>query len=138
MRGQPGEKLLRTMFEESRVFRLVIDEAEKSLAFVSLEVMRAYSRLVRDEQIREQIYNMIESEYNLSMEMILLVTGERAVAERFRRFSRKLYRRGDILRQAGLAQVELLKKYREGKDKDDLVPLLLSINCISAGLGWTG
>jgi len=138
VRGQPGEKLLRTMFEESRVFRLVIDEAEKSLAFVSLEVMRAYSRLVRDEQIREQIYNMIESEYNLSMEMILLVTGERAVAERFRRFSRKLYRRGDILRQAGLAQVELLKKYREGKDKDDLVPLLLSINCISAGLGWTG
>ncbi|MEX2525966.1 MAG: phosphoenolpyruvate carboxylase [Gammaproteobacteria bacterium] len=138
VRGEPGEKLLRNMFEESRLFRLIIDEAEKSLAFVSLEVMRSYSKLVRDEKIRDEIYRMIESEYNLSMEMILLITGERNIAERFKRFSRKLYRRGDILRQAGLAQVELLKKYRDGKDKEDLVPLLLSINCISAGLGWTG
>ena len=70
--------------------------------------------------------------------MILLVTGEKIICERFRRFSRKLHRRGDVLRQVGLAQVDLLKKYREGKDKEDLVPLLLSINCISAGLGWTG
>jgi phosphoenolpyruvate carboxylase len=138
VRGEPGKKLLDTMFEESRLFRLIIDEVEMSLAFISLQVMQAYSNLVKDVEIRDRIYRMIESEYNLSLEMVLLITGERVPAARFKRFSRKMARRGDVLRQAGLAQVELLKKYREGKDKEDLVPLLLSINCISAGLGWTG
>ena len=138
VRGEPGNRLLRTMFEESRLFRLIIDEVEMSLAFISLEVMQAYSKLVKNKEVRERIYGMIENEYNLSLEMVLLITGERLPAARFKRFSRKMARRGDILRQAGLAQVELLKKYREGKDKEDLVPLLLSINCISAGLGWTG
>jgi phosphoenolpyruvate carboxylase len=138
VRGEPGNKLLRTMFEESRLFRLIVDEVEMSLAFVSLEVMQAYSRLVKNAEVRECIYGMIEGEYNLSLEMVLLITGQRTAAVRFKRFSRKMARRGEILRQAGLAQVELLKKYREGKDKEDLVPLLLSINCISAGLGWTG
>jgi phosphoenolpyruvate carboxylase len=40
-----------------------------------------------------------------------------------------------------MAQVELVKRFRcedEGKQKEDLIPLLLSINCISAALGWTG
>ncbi|MEJ2760705.1 MAG: phosphoenolpyruvate carboxylase [Gammaproteobacteria bacterium] len=138
VRGEAGRELLQTLFEESRVFRLIIDEVEKSLAFVSLEVMEAYSELVKNKKKRERIYRMIENEYNLSMEMVLLVTGEKTIGERFRRFSRKLHRRGDVLRQVGLAQVELLRNYRKGKDKKVLVPLLLSINCISAGLGWTG
>ena len=72
------------------------------------------------------------------MEKILLITGEKKLAERFPRFGRKLERRGDILRQVGLAQVELVKRYREQGKQEDLVALLLSINCVSAGLGWTG
>ena len=140
--GAEGEALVKKMFEESRVFRLTIDETEKTLALVDLEVAQAYSKLVADEKVREQIFNMIVAEYEVTTEMIMKITGEKELAERFRRFSRKLRRRAPILHQSGMEQVTLVNEFRnrdEGEDPmESLVPLLLSINCISAGLGWTG
>ena len=52
-------------------------------------------------------------------------------------------RRLAILNQAGRQQVELIERFRRSKKagkprQEDLVPLLLSFNCIAAGLGWTG
>jgi hypothetical protein len=44
----------------------------------------------------------------------------------------------------GREQVKLIAQFRakapagESKFDEDLVPLLLSINCIASGLGWTG
>ena len=47
-----------------------------------------------------------------------------------------------MLHQAGLEQIKLINEFRQrnenGNNIDDLIPLLLSINCISSGLGWTG
>ena len=138
VRGQEGVKLLREMYENWRLFELLIDEIEKSLAFVDAEVMRSYAGLLDRSDIKEKFYLRIVREHELSIEKILLVTGETKLGERFPRFSRKLERRGDILKQVGLAQVELVKRFREQGKQSDLVALLLSINCVSAGLGWTG
>ena len=138
VRGQESVKLLRDMYENWRLFGLIIDEMEKSLAFVDAEVMRSYAGLFDEPETRDRFYLKVIGEYELSVEKILLITGEKKLAERFPRFGRKLERRGDILRQVGLAQVELVKRYREQGKQEDLVALLLSINCVSAGLGWTG
>ena len=138
VRGQEGGKLLREMYENWLLFRLIIDEVEKSLAFVDAEVMRSYAGLLNQPAIKEKFYMKIVREYELSVEKILFITGETKLGERFPRFSRKLKRRGDILKQVGLAQVELVKRFREQGKQADLVALLLSINCVSAGLGWTG
>ncbi len=138
VRGEEGEALLKQMFQESRLFRLVIDEAEKSLAFVDLDVARAYAGELEDEMLRQRVFGMIESEYHLSREMVLLVSGDDQLTVRFPKFSRKLERRGEILKQAGMEQVKLVQRFRKTGDRDDLIPLLLSINCVSAGLGWTG
>jgi phosphoenolpyruvate carboxylase len=38
-------------------------------------------------------------------------------------------------------QIELLRQFRatgNGGGSDRLAPLLLSMNCIASGLGWTG
>ena len=138
VRGRESVKLLRDMYENWRLFGLIIDDMEKSLAFVDTEVMRSYAGLLNESDTRDKFHLMIVREYELSMEKILLITGETRLGERFPRFSRKLERRGDILRQVGLAQVELVKRYREQGKQEDLIALLLSINCVSAGLGWTG
>ena len=57
-------------------------------------------------------------------------------------FRSKRKRRYAILHQAGLEQVMLVRNYRQKADNrrrlEDLIPLLLSINCVSSGLGWTG
>jgi hypothetical protein len=55
---------------------------------------------------------------------------------------RQFGRYEEMLGKAGLLQVKVVEKIRsriDDKEKsDDLVPLLHSINCISAGLGSTG
>ncbi|MFT5134167.1 MAG: phosphoenolpyruvate carboxylase [Gammaproteobacteria bacterium] len=138
VRGEEGEVLLKQMFEASRLFRLIMDEAEKSLAFVDLEVARSYAEQVDDIAIRSRIFNRIENEYQLTLAMVLNISGNKDLTERFPKFARKLKRRGQILNQVGKEQVELVQRFRKSKNKEDLLPLLLSINCISAGLGWTG
>ncbi len=142
-RGAEGEKLLHTLFEESRVFRLVIDEAEKTLAQVDLSISREYAELVADSGIRERIFSMIELEYQRTVEQVLKVSGSSLLAERFPRFRRKLARRLPTINQVGREQVRLIKAFRAMPAEDPgrerlLISLLLSINCIAAGFGWTG
>ncbi|MFT5426608.1 MAG: phosphoenolpyruvate carboxylase [Gammaproteobacteria bacterium] len=140
-RGAEGEQLLQSMFNETRLFRLILDEAEKSVSLVDLEVAESYSKLVEDDKLRETIFGMVVEEYNLTAEMILKITSEEQLSERFKKFSRKLHRRSPVLHQAGMEQVMLVNQFRSSAKEDDfeeLLPLLLSINCVSAGLGWTG
>ena len=141
--GAGGAKLLRTMFEESRLFRLVIDEAEKTLIQVDMEIAREYADLVEDEELREQVFAMIKTEYERTVQQVLRVSGGEFLADRFPRFRRKLNRRLSTINQIGREQGGLIKQFRGsnkiGAEKQkELVPLLLSINCIASGLGWTG
>ncbi len=138
VRGDDGRELLRRMFAESRAFRLIIDEAEKSLCFVDLDVARSYAGLLDDAALRDTVFGMVEREYLLACREVLALTGEAHLGKRFRKFSRKLRRRGEILKQVGLVQARLVRRFRDRRDHADLIPLLLSINCVSSGLGWTG
>jgi len=140
--GDDADALLKKMFNESRIFRLIVDEVEKSLPQVDMEISKAYAALVLDESLRKRIFDMFKEEYELTKELILRVTGEKDLLDRFPKFKRKFERRKAILNKVGLLQVKLVERFRTRADDknqlDDLVPLLLSINCVSAGLGWTG
>ncbi|MEG6507846.1 phosphoenolpyruvate carboxylase [Methyloligella sp. 2.7D] len=142
VRGESGLKLLRRMFEDSRLFRLVIDEVEKMLLVVDLSVARGYAGLVADESARDAIFSMIEREYRLTTEMVLRVSGDDQIAQRFPDFSRALKDRLPTINEVNREQVELLRRFRSAEtdaEREQLkVPLLMSINCIAAGLGATG
>ncbi len=142
IRGEDGRALLKRLFAEWRPFRLVMDEVEKSLFLVDFEVARAYSGLVGDETIRSRIFDMIRSEHDRTVTSCLSVAGGERTADRFPAYRRRLSRVLPALRQVGLRQVELIRRFRcaSGRDrrKRELVPLLLSMNCVAAGLGWTG
>ena len=140
VRGAEGEKLLREMFESHRLFRLVIDEVEKTLFQVQLDIARDYAALVPDPEVGAEILSMIEEEYERTRDAVLRVSGSEALCDRFVMFSDRLERRLPIIDRVSREQVELIKLCR-GKERPetlDLVPLLLSINCVAAGLGWTG
>jgi phosphoenolpyruvate carboxylase len=131
------------MFEECRLFRLIIDEVEKTLPQVDLDVAREYARLVPDARIRDEIFGRVEEEYHRTVDMVLRVTGGDMLLERFPRFRRRLSRRLPALKRLGLEQVKVLQGFRSVKDHErrrdeHLQPLLVSISCIAAGLGWTG
>jgi phosphoenolpyruvate carboxylase len=142
VRGARGEALLRRMFRESRLFRLILDEVEKTLAQVDLEIAREFASLVPDEAVRETIWGMVVTEYEKTVRTVLQVTEGTEVAARYPRFLRKLARRRTSVQQASRLQIELLRRYRDATDdkekEDALQQVLLSINCIAAAYGATG
>ena len=142
VRGQRGSALLDRMFTESRLFRLIVDEVEKTLTYVDLDIAREYADLVPGSGVRTSILSMVEEEYQRTVEAVLRISGGKELVERYPRFRRRLARRLPTINQVSRQQIELLRRFREsGGDKtqeEQLSALLLSINCIAAGFGATG
>jgi phosphoenolpyruvate carboxylase len=142
VRGERGAALLGRMYNDSRLFRLIVDEVEKTLSYVDLDIAREYAALVPEPATRDAIFPMIEEEYHQTVEAVLRISGGTELAERFPRFRRRLARRLPTLNLVSRQQIELLRRFREsGGDRtqeDQLSALLLSINCIAAGFGATG
>ena len=78
-----GAALLRRMFRDSRLFRLIVDEVEKTLSYVDLDVAREYAELVPEPRVRDAVFAMIEEEYHRTVEAVLRISGARELAERF-------------------------------------------------------
>lgn len=141
VRGGAGRELLARMFEHSRFFRLIVDEAEKTLYQSDMEIARLYAGLVSDSDAASRIYARIAAEYELTRRLIGDLTGG-DLSARFPMFKRRfdsLRRQMDDIHRL---QVELLREVRASAATADRKratdALLVSINCISAGLGWTG
>ncbi len=142
VRGDRGEALIRRMFADCRVFRLILDEVEKTLVQVDLEIAREFADLVPDASVREPIFEMIEEEYHRTARMVLWVSGGQVLAERFPRYLRRVARRMTTIRQANRYQTRLLHRYRSAQraeERDEaLKQVLHAISCVATGLGATG
>ena len=142
VRGKRGAALLDRMFTESRLFRLIVDEVEKTLTYVDLEIAREYAELVPNAVSRSTILGLVEEEYHRTVEAVLRISRGRELVERYPRFRRRLARRLPTINQVSRQQIELLRRFREsGSDRgqeEQLSALLLSINTIAAGFGATG
>ena len=142
VRGEEGLSLLRRMFKDSRLFRLIIDEVEKTLLLVDLDIARDYASLVEDAGVRDAILAMIEQELQLTRDMVLKVSGGAELAERFAEHRARLAARLPAVNEVNRMQVELLRRFRGAPDDPTREAfksaLLLSINTVAAGLGATG
>ena len=142
VRGQQGEELLPHLFRDSRLFRLIIDEVEKTLLLVDLDIARDYASLVPEEGVRDTIFPMIEEELALTREMVLKVSGGSEIGGRFPEFRRALAARLPTINEVNREQVELLRRFRGAESEAEREAyksaLLLSINTVAAGLGATG
>ena len=142
VRKDPGLRLLQRMFREFRLFRLIVDEVEKTLLQVDMAIAGDYAALVEDPAVRASIFDSLEREYRLTSDMLLKVSGGRRIAERFPILRERLARKLPSIAQANRQQVELLRRYRgarqDAEKESYKAPLLLSVNCIAAGFGSTG
>jgi phosphoenolpyruvate carboxylase len=141
VRGEEGLALLRRMFESSRLFRLIVDEVEKTLLLVDPGIMRDYAGLA-DAPVRDALFPMIEQELNLTRDMVLKVSGGSEIAERFPQYRARLSSRLPTVNEVNRMQVELLRRFRAAANDQEREAfksaLLLSINTVAAGLGATG
>ncbi len=138
-KGGDGLRQLRGMFLKSRGFRLAVDEVEKSLFLADMGVAERYAELVPNRTEAERLFALIRHEHKRTSKAILDLTGESTLCERFQGFRRRFDRVRAMVDQANIWQVRLLKETRGDKAKDALnMPLLMTMNCVAAGLGWTG
>ena len=142
VRGEQGAALLADLFADSRLFRLIIDEVEKTLLLVDLDIARDYASLVADEGARAGVFTLIAEELALTREMVLKVSGGVTLAERFPQFRNALQLRLPTVNEVNREQVELLRRFRGAESESEREAykpaLLLSINTVAAGLGATG
>ena len=138
VRKERGMDLLKRMFREARLFRLILDDVERTLLQVDLSIAAEYAALVEDEAVRGPIYSRVVEEYRLTCRMILSISGDAGIGERFPQFRRRLARRLKTLNEVSRAQVQLLRAHRAGSSEDIRNALLTSINCAAAGFGATG
>jgi phosphoenolpyruvate carboxylase len=141
-RGEDGLSLLKEMFARSRGFRLALDEVEKSLYLTDLEIARNYADLVPDREAAMRIFDMIAAEHARTIAQVTRLSGQ-PLAARFQAFRRRFDRVRPMIDQTNRWQIALLREAREGNGEDNgegkaLTPLLMTMNCIAAGLGWTG
>jgi phosphoenolpyruvate carboxylase len=138
-RGSEGLQLLRDMYNKSRGFRLAVDEVEKSLYLADMDVAEQYAGLVTDRTAAERLFALIRHEHKRTSRAILELTGETRLCERFDGLQRRFERVRPMVDQANRWQVELLRHSRHNGNGDKpMMPLLMTMNCIATGLGWTG
>ena len=138
-RGEQGDGTLRQMFDHAKLFRLIVDEVEKSLFQTDIDIAADYATLVHDADVRETVFGKIQVEYKLACEGVLFLTGSHALADRFPGLKDRFCKIAPDLERVHKLQVELLRQARATAQPSSVsIPLLQSMNSISTGLGWTG
>ena len=130
--GTRREELLLDRKELELVYRL-----RKVLA--DMNVAEKYAELVPDRNDAERVFAMIRHEHARTSKVVLELNGAKVLCERFSGFRRRFERLRPMVDQANLWQVQLLRETRAGKSKTEInKPLLMTMNCVAQGLGWTG
>lgn len=138
VRGKDGDRLLSEMFTGHRLFRLMVDEVEKSLLLSDIDIAAAYAGLVEDETTRAGIFALIRSEHARASRAIFDLTDSESIGERFPIMRERFERLRPQLNRINRLQIGLLRDARKVATTRTVVPLMQSMNCIAAGLGWTG
>lgn len=126
------------MFEHHKLFRLMVDEVEKSLMLTDLAIAAEYAGLVEDIVLREDIFGRIKLEHAAALDALRLLTGSAQLGARFPNMYGRFQAQAPQLTRINHLQVALLRQARAEPGFGASVPLMQSMNCIAAGLGWTG
>jgi phosphoenolpyruvate carboxylase len=98
-----------------------------------------YAELVEDAGLRERVFGMLRDEFELTLRMVLQVTGQKVLLETNQVLERSIRLRNPYVDPMSLVQVELLRRKRAGENTDELnYALAATINGIAAGLHNTG
>lgn len=132
---------LRRMVKTWPFFSTLLSNMDMVLAKTDLAVASRYAQLCDDAALRRTVFNRISKEWHLTCEMLTLVTGHQERLADNPLLARSIKNRFAYLDPLNHLQVELLKRFRSGKDGDDIRVrrgIHLTINGVAAGLRNTG
>ena len=131
--------LLQKMVKQWPFFKTLLSNMDMVLAKSDLALASRYSELVTDAKLRKKIFTAIEAEWHRTAHVMTLITGEKHRLENNPALARSIRHRFPYIDPLHHLQVELIRRYRDGK-ADERVQrgIHLSINGIAAGLRNTG
>jgi phosphoenolpyruvate carboxylase len=135
---------LREMYSEWPFFRVVLENAQLSLAQADMSIARLYAGLVEDSAAAARIIGIIEAAFNQTVSWILLVTEQQELLDNEPVLKHSVSQRNPYIDPLNFIQVNLLRRLRDRdnldeSELDDLMQaVFVTINGIAAGLKNTG
>jgi len=136
---EKGMAFLKELYERWPFFHTQLSNMDMVLAKSSIAIARRYSELVKDEELRGNIFGRIEGEWHRTIDILLAISGQERLLQGNPLLERSIQNRFPYLDPLNHIQVELMKKYRlESENPQVLNGIQLTINGISAGLRNSG
>jgi phosphoenolpyruvate carboxylase len=131
--------LLQKMYKQWPFFKTLLSNMDMVMAKSDLALASRYSELVGDARLRKRIFTAIEAEWHATAQALSIITGDRNRLANNAALQRSIRHRFPYIDPLHHLQVELVRRYREGK-ADERVQrgIHISINGIAAGLRNTG
>ncbi|MFT3718016.1 phosphoenolpyruvate carboxylase [Pseudorhodoferax sp.] len=131
--------LLQKMYRQWPFFRTLLSNMDMVLAKSDLALASRYAELVGDARLRRKVFGMIEAEWLRTAQALAQITGEKQRLSGNPALQRSIRHRFPYIDPLHHLQVELVRRYREGKaDERVRTGIHICINGISAGLRNTG
>jgi phosphoenolpyruvate carboxylase len=113
------------------------------LAKSDLGLASRYAELVSDARLRKKVFGLIEAEWHCTSNALKQITGDKQRLANNAALERSIRHRFPYIDPLHHLQVELIRRFREGKraqDRDEKAQrgIHISINGIAAGLRNTG
>ncbi len=139
--GGDADKLARLseLNERWPFFRTVLSNMAMVMAKSDLGLAARYSELVPDVALREKVFGMICAEHTRTIEMYQAITGADDLLANNPAVARSVFNRFPYLEPLNHLQVELLRQFRAGDDRE-LVKrgILLTMNGLATALRNSG
>ncbi len=131
--------LLQEMYREWIFFNNVILSLRKSVMMTDIHIAEKYSKLSPDAKSRQTIFEAIRKDYDCLEKALLTLCEIESIDEDLPNAALVGKLRESAISEIHDIQIGLLRKIKSGKAKDeDYTHLLLTLNCIAAGLRNTG
>jgi phosphoenolpyruvate carboxylase len=135
-----GHTLLRQMHQSWPFFRVIIDNAEMSLAKTDLYIAGRYAELVRPASLREKMFSRIEEEYRRTVRGVLAACGGAHLLDRQPVLAESIRLRNPYVDPLNFLQIRFLAEWRrKSRASGELLHLLqLTVGGIAFGMKSTG
>jgi phosphoenolpyruvate carboxylase len=138
-KGEAGMQLLAEMNKTWGFFNTLLSNMDMVLGKSDIAIAERYSEMVKDEQLRSAIFARLKAEWQLTIEALLEITGQKSLLQSNPLLTRSIRNRFPYLDPLNHLQVELLERHRMGETDDRTKRIIhLTINGIAAGLRNSG
>ena len=119
--SEDSEERLEELRELSRTwpfFASILDNMAQVMSKADMQLTKLYSTLVGNKEIADRVYNAIAEEYTLTLQMFLKVTEQEHLLAENPALERSVRSRFPYLVPLNIIQLELLRRYRAGDERE--------------------